>query len=133
MSHETERADAAYIRAFIIYAGKRHPMEMGVDEIRDYVTPLAVDKNVAATTQNVAFIANFLLDRQVPGIELRLIDGVLRAKRPPWLPAVFAPEEVEAFISKLDDLVSLPYALTCKCRVADKEFARARLLPSANL
>ncbi len=82
MSHKTERAYVAYIREFIIYNGKKHPREMGVDEIRGYLTHLAADKNVAASTQNVAFNAVLFLYKQVLGIELPLIDGVLRAKRP---------------------------------------------------
>lgn len=62
---------------------------MGVDEIRDYLTHLAVDKNVAASTQNVAFNALLFLYKQVLGIELPAIEGVLRARRPARLPTVF--------------------------------------------
>ncbi|CAN5580822.1 hypothetical protein BH18ACI3_BH18ACI3_17820 [soil metagenome] len=55
MSHKTERAYTSYIRDFILFRNKRHPAEMGVYEIRSYPTHLAVDKSVAASTQNVAF------------------------------------------------------------------------------
>lgn len=138
MSHKTERAYAAYIREFIIYNGKRHPREMGVDEIRAYLTHLAVDKNVAASTQNVAFNAILFLYKQVLVIELPLIDGVLRAKRPPRLPAVFTPEEAKAIISELDGsvriIVSLLYGsglrLTeaLRLRVKDIEFGSAHIV-----
>ncbi len=55
LSYNTERACVAYIREYIPYHGKRHPREMGVDQIRDYLTYMAMDKKVAASTQNVGF------------------------------------------------------------------------------
>lgn len=138
MSHKTERAYVAYIREFIIYNGKRHPREMGLDEIRAYLTHLAVEKNVAASTQNVAFNAILFLYKQVLGIELPLIDGVLRAKRPPRLPAVFTSEEAKAIISELDGsvriIVSLLYGsglrLTeaLRLRVKDIEFGSGHIV-----
>ena len=83
MSYKTERAHVAYIRDYILFHGKRHPSQMGVDEIRSYLTHLAVDKNVAASTQSVAFNALLFLYRQVMGIELPAIEEVLRAKVSP--------------------------------------------------
>lgn len=82
MSHKTDRAYVAYIREFIIYNGKKHTREIGVDEIRGYLTHLTVHKNVAASTQNVAFDSILFLYKELLGIELPLIDGVLRAIRP---------------------------------------------------
>jgi hypothetical protein len=57
MSHKTERAYLGYIRDYILFHNKRHPRDMDVDEIRDYLTHLAIDKSVAASTQIVAFNA----------------------------------------------------------------------------
>lgn len=138
MSHKTERAYVAYIRDYILFHGKRHPKEMGVDEIRTYLTHLAVDKNVAASTQNVAFNAILFLYKQVLGIELPLIDGVLRAKRPARLPSVFTPEEAKAIIYELDGpvriIVSLLYGsglrLTeaLRLRVKDIELGSRQLI-----
>lgn len=90
MSYKTARAYVAYIRDYILFHNKRHPMEMGVDEIRSYLTHLAVDKNVAASTQNVAFNALLFLYKQVLDVELPMIEGVLRAKRPARLPTEVA-------------------------------------------
>lgn len=56
MNYQTERAYVAYIRDYILFHNKRHPTDMGVHEIRSYLTHPAVDKNVAASIQNVAFI-----------------------------------------------------------------------------
>ena len=53
------------IRCFILYHGKRHPREMGVDEIRQYLSHLTTDRNVAASTQNAALAALLLLYREV--------------------------------------------------------------------
>ena len=65
LSHKTERVYVSYIREFILFHDKRHPKEMGVDKIRKYLTHLAVEKNVAASTQNVAFNAILFLYKQV--------------------------------------------------------------------
>ena len=70
LSHKTERAYVSYIREFILFHDKRHPKDMGVDEIRKYLTHLAVEKNVAASTQNVAFNAISFLYKQVLEINL---------------------------------------------------------------
>lgn len=113
LSHKTERAYVSYIRDFILFHDKRHPMDMGVGEIRDYLTHLAVDKNVAASTQNVAFNAILFLYKQVLEIQLPLIDGVLRAKKPQRLPSVFTPDEAKSIIAELEGttylIVSLLY------------------------
>ncbi|CAN5168785.1 integron integrase [soil metagenome] len=113
LSYKTERAYILYIREFILFHDKRHPKEMGVSEIRDYLTYLAVKKNVAASTQNVAFNAILFLYKQVLQIELPIIDGVLRAKKPQHLPAVFTPNEAKSIIAELEGtphlIVSLLY------------------------
>jgi len=56
-SLRTEQSYVYYIRPYILFHNKRHPQEMGVDEIRAYRSHLAVEKNVAASTQNVALSA----------------------------------------------------------------------------
>ncbi len=138
MSYKTERAYVAYIREYILFHRKTHPREMGVEQIREYLTYLAVQKRVAASTQNVAFNAILFLYKQVLGIELPLIDGVLRAKRPARLPAVFTREEAKAIINDLDGpvriIVSLLYGsglrLTeaLRLRVKDVELENGQLI-----
>lgn len=56
-SHKTEKSYIHYIRAFILFHNKRHPREMGVPEIRAYLSHLAIEKHVAASTQTVALSA----------------------------------------------------------------------------
>jgi integron integrase len=100
-SIRTEEAYVNVIRRFIIYHKKRHPREMGVDEIRQYLSHLATDGNVAASTQNVALSALLFLYREVLLIELPLIEGVERAKRPQRIPVVLTIEEVKRVLAVL--------------------------------
>ena len=81
-SIRTEEAYVACIRRFILYHQKCHPRDMGVNEIRQYLSHLATDYHVAASTQNVALSALLFLYKEVLHLELPLIDGVERAKRP---------------------------------------------------
>lgn len=111
MSHKTERAYVSYMREFILFNDKRHPKDMGVSEIRAFLTHMAVEKNVAASTQNVAFNAILFLYKQVLQIELPIIAGVLRAKRPQHLPAVFTPGEAKSIVSELEGTVNLVVSL----------------------
>ncbi len=69
LSHKTERAYISYIREYILFHHKRRPKDLGVNEIRDYLTPLAVERKVVASTQNVAFNALLFLYKQVLRIE----------------------------------------------------------------
>ena len=102
LSHKTERVYVSYMRDFILFHDKRHPQKMDVDEIQQYLTYLAVRKNVAASTQNVAFNAILFLYKQVLEINLPLIDGVLRAKKPKHLPVVFTPTVLQRTCSKIN-------------------------------
>ena len=101
LSIRTERAYSDWIRRFILFHKKRHPGEMGAEEIRQFLSHLAVGGNVAASTQNVALCALLFLYRDVLGVELPLVVGVMRAKRPTRLPVVFTRAEVSALMAQL--------------------------------
>lgn len=77
MSRSTEKSYLYYILDYIRFHNKRHPNEMGVDEVRAYLTHLAVQNNVAASTQNIALSALLFLYRQVLKIKLPDIDNVV--------------------------------------------------------
>jgi len=81
-SIRTEEAYVNVIRRYIIYHRKRHPKEMGTDEIRQYLSHLANVGQVSASTQNQALSALLFLYREVLGVELPFIEGVERAKQP---------------------------------------------------
>jgi integron integrase len=100
-SIRTEQAYVDWIRRFILFHRKRHPDEMAEREITDFLTHLAVEKHVAASTQNQAFAALLFLYHQVLNRKLDFIDNVQRVTRPPKLPVVFTRDEARAVLAHL--------------------------------
>jgi integron integrase len=100
-SIRTEEVYIDWIRRYIVFHGKRHPDEMGEKEISQFLTHLAVEKNVAASTQNQAFSALLFLYQQVLDRKLDFIDDVQRVKRPAKVPVVFTPEEARLVLDQL--------------------------------
>jgi integron integrase len=100
-SRRTEKSYVAWIRRFILFHGKRHPSEMGAVEVTQFLSSLAVQGNVAASTQNQALSALLFLYRHVLQVELPWLDDVVRAKRSGRLPVVLTREEVRAVIGQL--------------------------------
>jgi hypothetical protein len=84
----TERQYVQWARRFILFHGKRHPVEMGTREVEAFLTHLAVAGKVAAATQNQALSALLFLCREVLGQDLPWLDEGVRAKRPARLPVV---------------------------------------------
>jgi integron integrase len=101
-SLKTEKSYSYYIRDYIYFHNIRHPKDMGVDEIRQYLSSLAIEKQVAASTQNIALSALLFLYRDVLKLDLPYIDNIERAKRPRRVPAVFTREEVKAILAQLE-------------------------------
>jgi integron integrase len=139
--HYSIRTEATYlrwIRDFIIFHRKRHPRDMGAPEVRDYLSHLAVKRNVAASTQNQALSAILFLYREVLGIQLDWIEGVERAKKSTRLPVVFTEEEARAVLARLDGtkwlMASLLYGsglrlMECiRLRVKDVDFAQSQIV-----
>ena len=93
-SIRTEEAYVAWIRRYILFHNKRHPREMGVSEIEAFLTYLAVDRQVAASTQNQALSALLFLYREVLKEDLERPLDAVRAKQPKRLPTVLTKEEV---------------------------------------
>lgn len=95
LSYRTEQTYLGTIRRYVAYHGNRNPANMGVPEIRAFLSHLATHGNVAASTQNVAFSALLFLYRDVLKIPLPEIDGVERAKRSKRLPTVLNQSETK--------------------------------------
>ena len=93
-SIRTEEAYIQWIKRYIFFHNKKHPREMGESEITSFLTHLAVDKHVSASTQNQALSALLFLYKEVLGMELDWLEGVVRAKRPQRLPVVLTAGEV---------------------------------------
>lgn len=101
-SIRTEKAYLGWIRRFILFHGKRHPVRMGASEIEAFLSFLANTGNVAASTQNQALHAILFLYREVLAIELPQLEGVAPAKKPRRLPVVLTLDEVKAVLAGLD-------------------------------
>ena len=133
-SLRTEQAYLAWIRKFIIANGRRHPRTLGGVEVEDFLSRLAVEQRVAASTQNQALAALLFLYREVLRVELPWMESVVRAKRPRRLPTVLSVQEVGRLLSMMEGrtwlMASLLYGtgmrlLEClRLRVKDVEFAR---------
>ena len=100
-SIRTEQAYVDWVRRYILFHRKRHPNQMGEKEITDFLTHLAVEKTVAASTQNQAFSALLFLYQQVLNRKLDFIDNVQRVTRPAKLPVVFTRAEAHAVLKRL--------------------------------
>jgi integron integrase len=140
MLHYSKRTESAYvdwIKRYIFFHNKRHPREMGAPEIEAFLTYLAVEGNVAASTQNQAFSALLFLYRKILEIELPKLNA-LRAQRPERLPVVLAVEEVRALLEGLDGIdllmaeilygAGLRLLECCRLRVKDVDFARKQIV-----
>jgi integron integrase len=102
LSRRTEEAYAGWIRRYVLHHRKRHKKEMGADEVRSFLTHLATAGRVAASTQNQALAALLFLYRDVLGIELPHVDGVVRAKKPWRLPVVLTRPEAQGVLARLE-------------------------------
>ncbi|MBI2479820.1 MAG: site-specific integrase [Planctomycetia bacterium] len=102
-SRRTEEAYVGWIKRYIFFHHVRNPAEMGKPEFEQFLSHLAVQGHVSASTQNQAFSALLFLYRKVLGIQLEHIDA-LRAKCPQHLPLVLTPDEVRAVLSQLQGL-----------------------------
>jgi len=102
-SLRTEEAYVDWIRRFILFHGKRHPREMGAEEVRAFLTDLATVRNVAAATQNQALSAILFLYQQVIKQDLGWIEGVERAKKPQRLPVVLSREEARKVLAAVPE------------------------------
>jgi integron integrase len=98
----TEQAYLQWVRRYVRFHGRRHPREMGAPEVEAFLTHLAVDAKVGASTQNQALQALLFLYRQVLDVELPWLDNVTRASRPRRLPVVLSAAEVRAVLAELD-------------------------------
>jgi integron integrase len=93
-SRRTEQAYWHWVRQFVLWSGMRHPVDMGAPEVGDFLTYLATQRNVSASTQRVALSALLFLYRCVLMIDLPWVDNIVHAKQKHYLPTVLTREEV---------------------------------------
>ena len=137
-SFRTEETYWDWIKRFILFHGKRHPREMGEAEVTAFLTHLAAQRNVAASTQNQALCALLFLYREVLKVQLPWLDGFERANRPPRMPVVLSKSEVQRVLAAVPG----PYQLFCRLlygtglrlmeglrlRVKDVDFERGQIV-----
>ncbi len=138
LSLRTEEAYRNWIKRYIFFHDKRHPKDLGAEHVRAFLTHLAVNQKVAASTQNQAFNALLFLYRQVLKMEPPNIEGVERARHSRRLPVVFTKEEANAVIVHLKGenrlIASLLYGSglrimeAVRLRVKDIDFSRNEVM-----
>ncbi len=101
LSLHTEEAYVGWIRRFILFHHKQHPALMAEEEVRSFLSHLAVTEHVAASTQNQALAALLFLYRDVLDSPLIHIDGILRAPRKQKVPVVFTHEEAISVLAQM--------------------------------
>jgi integron integrase len=137
-SLSTERQYIHWVKRFILFHGKRYPRDLGPQEVESFLTHLAVDGHVSASTQNQALSALLFLYREVLEQDLPWLQDVVRAKRPARLPVVLTQTEVAAVLDRMQGVHALMARLlygtgmrlmeVVRLRVKDVDFERAEVL-----
>ena len=137
-SLSTERAYVGWIRRFILFHHKKHPKEMAETEIREFISHLAVNARISASTQTVALSALLFLYRDVLKRDLPYVDHIERAKPSKKIPVVFTRREVQAVLARLEGthhlIASLLYGSglrlmeAVRLRVKDIDFERGEIM-----
>jgi integron integrase len=137
-SIRTEHAYVDWIRRYVLFHNKRHPRDMGANELRTFLSHLAVDRGVSASTQNQAKAALLFLYKQVLEIELPWIEEVVSAKTTRRLPVVLTSREVHDLLMQMHGTMGLVASLLygtgmrllegLRLRVKDVEFERRELI-----
>ena len=127
-----------WVRRFILFHDKRHPRDMGAEEVEAFLTHLAVVRHVSASTQNQAKSALLFLYKQVLAVELPWLNEVVRAKPSERLPVVLTQGEVRQLLDQMDGQMGLVASLLygtgmrlmecLRLRVKDVDFARLEVI-----
>jgi integron integrase len=105
-SYRTEQTYVGWIRRYILFHDKRHPKDMDVAEVEAFLTHLAVEDQVSASTQNQALSALLFLYRTVLNQELGQLDAI-RAKRSRYLPTVLTKDEARSVLQHVSGVPGL--------------------------
>ncbi len=138
LSPRTVKAYLGWMRRYHEFNQRKDPLLFGADRVTAFLSHLASDLDVSASTQNQALSALLFLYREVLGVQLPWLDNVVRAKSTRRLPVVLSREEVRAVITQLEGAPRVMAALLygaglrlmecCKLRVKDVDFQRSQLI-----
>ena len=126
-SIRTEKTYISWIKSYLHFYSLQHPRELGAEQIEAFLTHLAVNRKVSASTQNQALSALLFLYKVVLDIELPYLDGVTRAKRSTRVPVVFTPVEASRVIQNLQPPYSLMAGLLYGSGLRLMECVRLRI------
>jgi integron integrase len=137
-SIRTEQVYLQWVKRYILFHGKKHPKELGAAQVVAFLNYLAVERSVAASTQNQALNALVFLYKQVLGRDDLLLDDIKPAKRPEKLPSVFDRGEIERLFRHLEGTPKLVAAVLygsgvrliegLRLRIQDIEFERSQIV-----
>ncbi|QBG34638.1 integron integrase [Litorilituus sediminis] len=126
-SIQTEKAYLTWIKRFILYNQKRHPADMGEEEVSNFLSYLAVDRRVTSSTQNLALCAIIFMYKHIFERELTLLDDTVRAKAPKRVPIVLSNNEAMKLISFMPSLYQLMFSLLYGSGLRKAELLRLRI------
>jgi integron integrase len=110
-SPKTAKVYVTWVRRFVVFHERRHPLSMGGAEVSAFLSHLAVERNVSASTQNQALAALLFLYSEVLERPLEPLGSLVRAKRPARIPIVMSPAEVRAVLAELQGVWHLMASL----------------------
>ncbi len=126
-SPRTVQAYSRWVVAYVRYCGMVHPRDLGADAVREFLTHLARDRQVAASTQHQALAAVQFLYRDVVGTPLPAVSGIMPARRPVVLPNVLSRGEVQGLLAAMHGVPQLMAMLLYGAGLRLQECCRLRL------
>ena len=126
-SIQTEKTYLLWIKNFILFNHKRHPKDMGEEEVSNYLTYLAVDRKVTSSTQNLALCSIVFMYKHVLNRELTLLTSTIRAKAPTRVPTVLSNDEAMTIINELKHPHHLIFSLLYGSGLRKAELLRLRV------
>ena len=136
-SPRTVQCYTAWVRRYVMYHNKLHPSELGHDDIKRFLSYLANELRVSASSYNQAMSALLFLYREVIRVDLTWIEGITPVKRPPRIPVVLTPAEVRLILERMTGVSRLMASLLygsglrlmecCRLRVKDIDFERGEI------
>lgn len=123
----TERTYIGWVKRYIYFHQKRHPADMGADEVEAFLSALATELDVSASTQNQAMHALLYLYKDVLGVTLPWLDGITRAKVAKRLPVVLTTSEVQSLLRHVEGTNGLIIRLLYGTGMRIKEALRLRI------
>ena len=126
-AYNTEKSYVSWILQYIRFNNKRHPKDMGKFEVESFLSHLALDRNVSASTQNQAFNAIVFLYKRVLNVDFDLDIRAIRARKSQRLPVVLSRKEVANIIGQLNGIAKVMTQLMYGCGMRSLEVMRLRI------